>query len=230
MATGLKIALVEDNDVFRELLLQDILDAGYPAEGLSSADDLDELSARKSLDILILDINLPGESGLDIARRYKKANPDIYIVMLTARVEVEDKIAGYTSGADIYLTKPVSSSELIAAIGSVSRRLQKSRSETDIVLYLRQMKLVGLVTVEVNRREAIILKALCESENGTLPYYRLIELCGDEASATAKGALEVRMLRLRKKLAEAGMLGDTIRAIRGEGYCLLQPVRIVSWI
>lgn len=98
MDTGLKIALVEDNDDLRDLLYRD-LSRAYTVQSVGCADDLDDLAAKTKFDVLILDINLPGENGLDIARRYKQVNPDIYIIMLTARVATEDKIVGYESGA-----------------------------------------------------------------------------------------------------------------------------------
>ena len=226
MDTGLKIALVEDNDDLRDLLYRD-LSRAYTVQSVGCADDLDDLAAKTKFDVLILDINLPGENGLDISRRYKQVNPDIYIIMLTARVATEDKIVGYESGADIYLTKPVASTELMAAVGSVGRRLMKSAVPADVVLNMREMSLVGDVSIELNRQEMTILKALNESATGNLPYYRLLELCGEEVNATSKSTLEVRVVRLRKKLAEVGMGGKSIRAIRGEGYQLLQRIRIV---
>ena len=227
MDTGLKIALVEDNDDLRDLLLRDISRAGYDVQGAGCADDLDDLAATMTFDVLILDINLPGENGFDIARRYKQANPDVFIVMLTARVGTDDKVTGYGSGADMYLTKPVSSAELMAAIGSVCRRLQKLSSNAEIMLNVREMLLTGDGSVELNRQETVMLKALIESSNGNLPYYRLLELCGEEVNATSKATLEVRIVRLRKKLGDVGVEGKSIKAIRGEGYQLLQRIRIV---
>lgn len=227
MDTGLKIALVEDNDDLRDLLLRDISRAGYDVQGAGCADDLDDLAATTTFDVLILDINLPGENGFDIARRYKQANPDVFIVMLTARVGTDDKVTGYETGADMYLTKPVSSAELMAAIGSVCRRLQKPSSNAEIMLNVREMLLTGDGSTELNRQETVMLKALIESSNGNLPYYRLLELCGEEVNATSKATLEVRIVRLRKKLGDVGVEGKSIRAIRGEGYQLLQRIRIV---
>ena len=227
MDTGLKIALVEDNDDLRDLLLRDISRADYDVQGAGCADDLDDLAATTTFDVLILDINLPGENGFDMARRYKQANPDVFIVMLTARVGTDDKVSGYESGADMYLTKPVSSAELMAAIGSVCRRLQKPSSNAEIMLNVREMLLTGDGSTELNRQETVMLKALIESSNGNLPYYRLLELCGEEVNATSKATLEVRIVRLRKKLGEVGVEGKSIRAIRGEGYQLLQRIRIV---
>jgi len=228
MDTFLKIALIEDNDDLRDLLARDIKRAGYSVHTAESAEDLDELTAQSVMDILILDLNLPGEDGLSIACRYKRANPDIYIIMLTARSQEQDRITGYESGADIYLTKPISSHELMAAIGSVSRRLLKRHDLLDIVLNVRTMTLTGLKAVELNRQEVVILKALNESPNGNLPYYRLLELCGElELNEHSKAALEVRVVRLRKKLADVGIEGKVIRAIRGEGYHLLPRFKII---
>jgi two-component system phosphate regulon response regulator OmpR len=228
MDSLLKIALVEDNDDLRDLLSRDISRAGYEVHTAECAEDLDDLVLHTHIDLLILDLTLPGEDGLSIARRYKQANPDTYIIMLTARGREQDRIEGYESGADVYLTKPISSSELMAAIGSVSRRLSKRQDLTHVVLSVRAMTLTGLKTVALNRQEVVMLKALSESPNGNLPYFRLLELHGDlEINESAKAALEVRVVRLRKKLAEAGIEGKTIRAIRGEGYHLLSRIKII---
>lgn len=228
MDTVLKIALIEDNDDLRDLLARDISRAGYLVHTAESAEDLDDLVAQTIMDILILDLNLPGEDGLSIARRYKRSNPDLYIIMLTARGREQDRVAGYESGADLYLTKPISSTELMAAIGSVSRRLLKQHDQLDVELNVRTMTLTGIKPVELNRQEIVILKALNESPNGNLPYFRLLELCGEtDLNELSKAALEVRVVRLRKKLSDVGLEGKGIRAIRGEGYQLLSRIKIV---
>jgi two-component system phosphate regulon response regulator OmpR len=80
----------------------------------------------------------------------------------------------------------------------------------------------------LGRQEIVILKALNESPNGNLPYFRLLELCGEEEmNEHSKAALEVRVVRLRKKLSDAGIEGKGIRAIRGEGYQLLSRIKII---
>ena len=228
MDTQLKIALVEDNDDLRDLLARDIARGGHFVQAADSADALDDLAAGAAFDLLILDLNLPGEDGLSIAKRYKRSNPGIHIIMLTARSGLEDKVVGYESGADIYLTKPVASSELMAAIGSISRRRSTQPESFEVVLNVRTMSLIGHRSVDLNRQEVVILKALSESPNGNLPYYRLLELCGeDRVTENSKAALEVRIVRLRKKLGDVGVEGKSIRAIRGEGYQLLQRIRVV---
>lgn len=227
MDAGLKIALIEDNDDLRDLLEREIARAGYFVQSADSADGLDELAADAAFDLLVLDLNLPGEDGLSIARRYKRANPGLHIIMVTARSRVDDKVAGYESGADIYLTKPLASSELMAAIGSVAKRVAQHNDGFELTLSVRTMSLNGAKSAELNRQELVILKALSESPTGNLPYYRLIELCGDEEMGEgSKAALEVRIARLRKKLADVGVAGRSIRAIRGEGYQLLRRIKV----
>ncbi|MGI9143450.1 MAG: response regulator transcription factor, partial [Fluviibacter sp.] len=85
MDTPLKIALVEDNDDLRDLLFRDIAKARYAVQSAGCADDLDDLAAMMSFDVLVLDVNLPGENGFEIAQRYKQSNSSIYVIMLTAR-------------------------------------------------------------------------------------------------------------------------------------------------
>lgn len=227
MVAPLKIALVEDNDDLRDLLARDISRAGYFVQSADCAEALDEMAVTSVFDMLVLDLNLPGEDGLSIAQRYKRANPDLYIVMLTARVRTEDKVTGYDAGADIYLTKPVSSAELLGALGNISKRLAVKDNVFELELNMRSMTLAGLKPVLLNRQEVVMLKALSESPNGNLPYYRLLELCGEEeVNETSKATLEVRIVRLRKKLADAGVEGKSISAIRGEGYQLVHHIKI----
>lgn len=228
MASSLRIVLIEDSDDLRDLLCRDITRGGYLVECAECGESLDELSSYTAFDLLILDLNLPGEDGLSIAQRYRRANPDSYIIMLTARGRLEDKVVGYESGADLYLTKPIASAELMAAIKSVERRLYKEPAGFQLVLNVLMMTLTGEKSVELNRQEVAVLKALSESASGSLPYYRLLELCGETVvDETAKATLEVRIVRLRKKLTEVGVEGKGIRAIRSEGYQLLQQVKVV---
>ena len=226
MDSSLKIAIVEDNDDLRSILIQDISIAGYFVQGADSAKQLDELFANDTFDILIADVNLPGEDGFSIAARYKKYQPNLAIVMLTARTAVEDKVGGYEAGADLYLTKPVSNFELLAAIGSIARRVSAQKPKSEIVLNLKNMTLTAAKTVDLNRQEVLIVKALSESPSSNLPYYQLLEICNEPVDETSKATLEVRIARLRKKFVEAGV-DKSLRALRGDGYQLLVDIHIV---
>lgn len=226
MDSSLKIAIVEDNDDLRSLLIQDLSIAGYFVQGAESAEQLDEICAQNNFDVLIADVNLPSESGFEIAARYKRRNAHLNVVMLTARTSSEDKVRGYESGADLYLTKPVSSTELLAVIASISRRVNAQKQVPDIVLNLKSLTLSGAKVVDLNKQEAWIIKALSESPSSNLPYYRLLELCGELVDEATKAALEVRITRLRKKFVEIGV-EKSFRALRGNGYQILVNVHIV---
>ena len=171
---------------------------------------------------------MPGEDGYSISARYKRLNSQLNIVMLTARTTVEDKVAGYDAGADLYLTKPVSNAELLAVLASIERRLSSQKASPDITMNLKSMTLTAKKTVELNRQEALIIKALCESSMSNLPYFKILEICGEQINETSKATLEVRIARLRKKFIDAGVSEKSFRALRGDGYQLLLDVNIVS--
>lgn len=225
MDTSLNIAVIEDNDDLRELLALDIRRAGHFVTAIDCAEALDSLMTAQSFELLVLDVNLPGENGYSIAKRYKAAHPHIFIVMVTARGHLVDKVTGYESGADIYLTKPVSSAELTSAIANISRRIRPTSQKLEVYLNIKKMTLSATHTVDLNKREVDILQALATSLGGNLPYYRLLEICGEEISDSTKAALEVRIVRLRKKFIEIGINDRAIRALRGDGYQLLLPIR-----
>lgn len=226
MDSNLKIAIVEDNDDLRLLLVDALSRAGYFVRGADSAEQLDELFLEIAFDIVIVDVNLPGEDGLSMASRYRRFNSQLNIVMLTARTTTEDKVAGYASGADLYLTKPVSNAELLAAMSSIERRVDLGRVMPEIVLNLKNMTLTASKSVELNKQEVLIIKALSEAASSNLPYFKILEICGDRIDEVSKATLEVRIARLRKKFIEAGVSKQPFRALRGSGYQLLVDVYI----
>ncbi|WP_114636452.1 response regulator transcription factor [Polynucleobacter necessarius] len=226
MDSNLKIAIVEDNDDLRALLMQDLCMAGYFVQGVESAEQLDEIFSINHFDVLIADVNLPGESGFAIAKRYKRLNSHLTVVMLTARTSTEDKVRGYESGADLYLTKPVSNIELLAVVGSISRHISAQNAAPEVKLNLKNLTLTGTKTVDLNKQEVAIVKALSEPQSSNLPYYQLLEICNEPVDETAKAGFEVRITRLRKKFVEIGV-DKSLRALRGNGYQLLVNVHIV---
>ncbi len=104
----LNILIVEDNENLRESICDALQSLGHHARGIDCAEALPEQADLVRLDLAILDLNLPGEDGLSLAGRLRQTQHDLGIIMLTARVQGEDRAAGYAQGADIYLTKPAS--------------------------------------------------------------------------------------------------------------------------
>ena len=126
----LHIVVVENNHDLRETTVKALHALGHAVRGAAGASTLDLALASAGADLLILDVNLPGEDGLSIARRIRQSHPLIGIMMVTARSRQEDKLAGYDAGADLYLTKPVSIGELASAVQAIARRLGTSAPDT----------------------------------------------------------------------------------------------------
>lgn len=225
--TPLKIAVLEDHDELREVLVSELLDAGYSVSGADCASALDELMVGESFDLLILDLNLPGEDGLSVARRLRNAHPELFIIMVSVRDDHDDRVAGYANGADIYLTKPVSLVELTAAISGIQRRLEVSNGASNSLVLDITVSILhqGAQNVVLNEHELILMRGLASADERRLPYYRLLELVGKDVSASSKAWLEVAVGRLRAKMTKIGVDGPIIKPIRGEGYQLMVPVR-----
>lgn len=119
----MNIIVVEDHEALREVTVAALQDMSYTVQGIDSAEALPALLETFQANIMVLDLNLPGEDGISLAQRLRKAHPALGIIMVTARTDLSDKLAGYDSGADIYLTKPTSVEELGAAIQALSRRI-----------------------------------------------------------------------------------------------------------
>jgi len=131
VATPLNIVVVEDNDDLREAIVGVLSAQGHRVLGLSCAEELGDEGAQAVIDLLVVDLNLPGEDGVSLTRRLRQTQPGLCILMMTARDSVRDKVSGYEAGADMYLTKPVSIEELTAAVKSLDRRLNTTLAPPD---------------------------------------------------------------------------------------------------
>jgi DNA-binding response OmpR family regulator len=224
MADNLNILIVEDNDELRETTRHVLEDEGYCVTALSCAEELPEQYAL--FDLALIDLNLPGEDGLSLARRIRKTHPNIGLIMITARRLPEDRSRGYINGADIYLVKPVGLEELLAAIGALRRRLTPSVGGSALSLNLQGLFLScdDGTRVALLANEATLLAALVTSQNQRLELSVMIEILGKEGAADPKSALELQIVRLRKKLKQAGAQDPVIQSIRGWGYQLCPDI------
>jgi two-component system phosphate regulon response regulator OmpR len=224
----MRICVVEDNDVFREMLRSALVSHGFEVSAAIDAQDLDRLLKGSVFDAYILELNLPGEDGLSIAARLKRAYPNAFIVMATARERVEDRIVGYETGADIYMTKPLHVRELVAALESVERRhVGAQLTVARLVLDVRGAVLRGddsVPPVRLTPTELRLLKGLVEAPDCLLEHWQLLDLLEKEADDASKRVLEVHVVNLRKKLQLLGAEQPAIGAVRGVGYRLLVPL------
>jgi len=222
------VVVVEDHLDLRQVFLDALIQEGMDASAVSCAEELDERMSEGHIDLIVLDVNLPGESGFDIAKRVRAADPNINIIMLSARTSEQDRIRGYESGADFYLCKPVSAAELSAAVKAIKRRLNFNQSRcTELVLSVFGMCLTSDAgVIHLSKADVAFLRALALATDHRLPYWRLYEVTERSSNEQAKSQLELQVFRLRKKLAEIGISENLIKSMRSEGYQLTQPIRI----
>ena len=232
-AACLSVVVVEDHDDLRDVVVDVIASHGHHVVGLDCAEDMQDTVGARAIDILVVDLNLPGEDGLSLARRFRTAQPLSGVIIMSARHSVDDKVKGYNSGADVYLQKPVSTDELMAAINSISRRLLSQTPVANLVkpkhfsLNTEKMLLSGpLGKVSLTDAETILLTALARAPGQRLEIKQLLMILNLEDSSFSKSAFEVRMVRLRKKMISAGADKLCIRAIRLQGYQLSTVLKI----
>jgi two-component system phosphate regulon response regulator OmpR len=145
--------------------------------------------------------------------------------MITARSSETDKIQGYEAGADIYLPKPIAITELQAAVSSLSKRILRYKDQGgQLILNEKNATLKGTQTVSMSKIDLDILLALLQADQQRLDFESLLQQVGSNTSNTPKATLEVQIVRLRKKMAEAGAKGVTIKALYKYGYQLVQGI------
>lgn len=230
----LKIAVVEDDAILREELSHFLRENQFEVFELVTGLGLSDLLKTTIPDLILLDLNLPGPNGFDIATDVKSRYSNIGIVMLTARTSLPDRIKSYDSGADIYLPKPTSSAEILAALNSLGRRINKELDNRDWVLHRatstlqapESSKIVFLTLIErdllisLSQASEMIINAdeLCEQLGVTAHEYPI-----------TRRALENLISRLRKKIS-GDMAGIepkfVIRSVRGIGYQLCITIRL----
>jgi DNA-binding response OmpR family regulator len=234
----LTIAIVEDDIILREELSHFLSGHGHIVHALVSGTALDDVTHEIPFDIIILDLNLPGESGFEIAKRYRKNYPSLGIVILSARTATVDRIGSYEQGADIYIPKPCPPGELFAAIRGLARRVKPEPTiqgwQLDTIRHVLSYP-KDATTLELLAVESTIIRLLAHAPGHQLNADDLCVLAaengpnGESAEALTRRALENKISRLRKKFAQAGNDKATlIRSIRGEGYQLCIPVHVLT--
>lgn len=226
----LKVTLIEDNIRLRETMEEFLRAEGHAVTAFASAEEADGTAALAMAEVLVLDLNLPGESGISFAHRLRRRRPDLGIVMLTARTDPPQRQQGYEAGADIYLTKPSSPGELSAAIRSLVRRLLPSQpapsaaGPATLRLNPATLMVVGPTSgLRLQVPEIELLRHFAAAPEGRLSLAAIHAAIG---GGSTRGAAEVRITRLRKKLMLLGLDTNPIVAVRGFGYQLTQPILI----
>jgi len=224
----MKILVIEDHDLLRHAIVDMLRDHGHDAEGVFSVEALDEASNLTTHDIYVVDLNLPGEDGLSLASRLRRLRPNAGIVIVSARSELDDRLSGYKTGADNYLTKPVDPDELLAVIESITQRLERVNGQRLFQLHVSRLTVEGAqAQSSLSSSEVKLLVGLAQSKDNTLDHFQVASFLNLEPTAVNRANLNVRLSQLRKKLQHVGAEEPTIKAVRGHGYKLCIPLEVL---
>ena len=230
MDSLLNIVVVEDHQLLRESVVDMLSASGHRVTGVESAEALGDEVALARIDVAVLDIQLPGESGLQLMQRLRRSQPGLGIIAMTALSAIHDRVAGYESGADVYLIKPVDPRELLAAVARCGQRSQQAVQGHRVPMTLEPLRrcLTGPAGEQrLSADEAVVLAALVRAPEQQLENWQLLELLQIAPSSTDKARIEVRLSRLRKKLLLAGATPECLQPMRGTGYQLCIPLQLV---
>jgi two-component system phosphate regulon response regulator OmpR len=216
------ILVVDDDRRIRELLKRYLSDNGYRVTAAENAAEARARLAGLSFDLLVLDVMMPGESGLDLTRDLRR-NSTVPILMLTARGEAGDRIDGLERGADDYLAKPFEPRELLLRIGTILRRAQAPGAVRHDEISLGPCRFNvtrgelwnGDTQIRLTTREIQLLRLF--AANPRKPLSRM-DLCDNEA---AERSIDVQINRLRRKLESDPRNPVYLQTVRGEGYTLM---------
>ena len=228
--TGQCILIVEDDEDIRELIRYNLAKEGYNPVCVTSGEDALATARTEQLDLVILDLMLPGVDGFDVCKslRANESTREIPIIMLTARAGEADIISGLEMGADDYLTKPFSPRILIARIRAVLRRKAAvPPGDTDKISITtltidpgRHEVITDNKPVELSATEFKILHFLARRPGWVFTRDQIIHAVHGEYCGVTDRSVDVQIVALRKKL---GTAGQCIQTVRGIGYRFREP-------
>lgn len=223
--SDLAIVVVEDEPRLREPMVMALSHLGHRVRGVADGAALDAALRESPADVVVLDLGLPGEDGLAVARRLRRAWSG-GIVMVTARSQVEERISGLDSGADLYFVKPVDFRELDAALRSLARRLPPVAAAWSFNSRTAVLSTPAGVAVAATAREAILLELLFASMGDTVARETISSALGYPGNRYADLRLERMISRLRAKVKTVDPANPLpIRARHNLGYAFLaEPV------
>jgi two-component system, OmpR family, response regulator MprA len=223
-----KILVVDDERAVRDSLRRALELEGYDVElAVDGADALHQLEANGQPDAVILDVLMPGVDGLEVCRRIRGKGNGVPVLMLTARTEVESRVAGLDAGADDYLPKPFALEELLARLRALLRRVSPGAEEilrfADLELNpnTRDVSRSG-ETIELTRTEFNLLELFLRNPRQVLTRSVIFERVWGYDFGFASNSLDVYIGYLRRK-TEANSRPRLIQTVRGVGYALREP-------
>jgi two-component system phosphate regulon response regulator OmpR len=238
MSTSGAVLIVEDDSDIRQMVAEYLGDHGYAVSQAQSGGDMREAVERSLPDVVLLDVKLPGEDGLTLAR-YLRERYDVGIIMVTAARDIVDRVVGLEIGADDYVTKPFDPRELLARVKSVMRRLQSRAPAPQQSVPAQQPRVtVGRCFLDVASHRLIdvtgqevpmtsmeydLLKVFIDHPNRVLSRDQILNLTHNRDWEPFDRSIDIRIARLRRKVEPDPNEPKTIRTVRGAGYMFVPP-------
>ena len=230
--TNGRVLVVDDDAEVRGMLVEYLATSGYDVTAAADGAGMREALARSRPEVVLLDVNLPGEDGLSLAR-FLREHHDVGIIMVTAAGEVVDRIVGLEMGADDYIAKPFDLRELRARLKSVMRRVQGRRASEPGVPPGRDRVPIGHCLLDLKSRQLFdrdgaevaltamefdLLKAFVEHPNQVLSRDQLLTLTRNREWEPFDRSIDIRIARVRRKIEEDPENPRAIRTVRSAGY------------
>jgi len=218
----MRVLVIEDDTTLGHALQEFLNDQGYAVDWLTDGDQVASALAGQSYDLLVLDLNLPGLSGLEILRQLRAEGSQVPVLILTARDGLDDRVAGLDAGADDYVTKPFDLPELAARVRAFARRrsgqaqpmLEAGPLVFDTVG--REIRANG-ERLALSVRELSVLEMLMARAGRVVTKRQIVNSLSAWDADFSENAVEVYVYRLRKRLEGVGV---SIQTVRGFGYLL----------
>jgi two-component system alkaline phosphatase synthesis response regulator PhoP len=221
-----RILLIEDEPGL-VLTLSDLLSGqGYDVESATDGPSGFSRALKEPFDLIILDIMLPGKSGLEVCRELREQGKDVAVLMLTARTQVIDRVIGLKLGADDYLTKPFEPPELLARVEALLRRVKKINLPAVARFEFGNVKidfenggvLKGGVPVNLAAKELELLRYLIDHRGSVVSRDELLEAVWQYQPGVSSRTIDVHVAWVRQKLEQNPQAPKHIRTVRGIGY------------
>ncbi len=221
-----RILLVED-EASLALTLSDLLaNEGYTVQVAPDGPKGLARALAEAFDLIVLDVMLPGMSGLDVCRQLRQQGKDVAILMLTAKAQLTDRVVGLKLGADDYLTKPFEPPELLARIEALLRRVKKEKlppvvsfefGNVQVDFERREVRKAG-APVALAAKELELLRYLVNHRGRVVPREELLEGVWEYQPGVSSRTIDVHVAWLRQKLEENPATPKHIHTVRGVGY------------
>jgi two-component system response regulator PrrA len=223
---GGRVLIVEDDDAVRTAVDRGLGVHGFEVSSVADAESAMAIVARRRPDMMIVDIGLPGMSGVELCTRLRGLDVDTPILILSARDQVGDRVAGLQAGADDYVVKPFSLEELAARVHALLRRSRSTPTATSVLaagpLWIdldRHVAKVDEKRLDLSRREFDLLAVFASNPGIVLSRIRLLELVWGYDFDVDTNVVDVFVGYVRRKLDAAGTPG-LIETVRGVGFVL----------